>query len=199
MLHEGRTGNTPGTYWSFTKERDFLKVAFLLEIVHVDNRGQFQPKRVIYTETHKSLWKYYLDISNIEQTWYLWLKSNLDAHFLKIRMTVDAFQFSFQTNLHNDKPLLLTGSRCSSASLLGVRGFTGTSSLHSLSDALGDSARSRNSSRFGPLNLILSNRLSMFNTEICVFILTWREAALQGQRQQIEKLCNCITYKAKSI
>lgn len=114
-------------------------------------------------------------------------------------MTVDAFQFSFQTNLHNDKPLLLTGSRCSSASLLGVRGFTGTSSLHSLSDALGDSARSRNSSRFGPLNLILSNRLSMFNTEICVFILTWREAALQGQRQQIEKLCNCITYKAKSI
>lgn len=72
----------------------------------------------------------------------------------------------------------LTGSRCSSVSLIELRCFTGTSSLHSLSDALGDSARSRNSSRFGPLNLILSRRFSMFNTEICVFILTWRLATL---------------------
>lgn len=96
----------------------------------------------------------------------------------KKKKNCSALSDRFSLDIPTNEGTSLTGSRCSSVSLMELRCFTGMSSLHSLSDALGDSARSRNSSRFGPLNLILSSRFSMFNTEICVFILTWRVATL---------------------
>ncbi len=56
------------------------------------------------------------------------------------------------------------------------------SSQHSVSDSVGDSGKSRKSSRFGPRNLILSSRFSMFNTAALGFTLTLCMAALQGQQ-----------------
>lgn len=80
----------------------------------------------------------------------------------------------------------LTGSRRrSSVSRRAVRGFGCTSSLHSLSEAGGDSARSGKSSRvLGPRKRILSRRFSMVNTAHLGFTLTWWTATLRRQRQQ---------------
>lgn len=85
-----------------------------------------------------------------------------------------------------EKALPLTGSRrSSSVSRRAVRGFGCTSSLHSLSEAGGDSAKSRKSSRvLGPRNRILSRRFSMVNTAHLGFTLTWWTATLRGQRAQ---------------
>lgn len=56
-----------------------------------------------------------------------------------------------------------SASLTSSVSLTEARGLITISSLHSVSDVLGDSARSRNSSR-RPLNRILSKRFNMVGT-----------------------------------
>lgn len=70
------------------------------------------------------------------------------------------------------------GSLSSSLSRGEVRGiFRGISSPHSVSEAFGDSARSRKSSLLWPLNLILSSLLSMFSTEPLCFTWTWRSGA----------------------
>lgn len=69
-------------------------------------------------------------------------------------------------------PSILTGSLSSSLSRGEGRGvFKGISSPHSVSEAFGDSARSRKSSLLWPLNLILSSLLSMFSTALLG--LTW--------------------------
>lgn len=84
------------------------------------------------------------------------------------------------------KGCTLTGSRRrSSVSRRAVRGFGCTSSLHSLSEAGGDSARSGKSSRvLGPRKRILSRRFSMVNTAHLGFTLTWWTATLWTQRAQ---------------
>ena len=77
---------------------------------------------------------------------------------------------------------LAGGPPCPSKAALG---FTCTSSLHSLSEAGGDSAKSGNSSLvLGPRKRILSRRFSMVNTAHLGFTLTWRTATLQGQKTQ---------------
>lgn len=74
---------------------------------------------------------------------------------------------------------VLTGSRSSSASRRAVRGFSCMSSVHSLSEAGGDSARSGKSSLvLGPRKRILSRRFSMVNTAHLGFTLTWWTATL---------------------
>ncbi|TNN70465.1 hypothetical protein EYF80_019342 [Liparis tanakae] len=63
--------------------------------------------------------------------------------------------------------------------------LTGMSSLHSLSEAGGDSFRSGKSSLLlGPRKRILSRRFSMVNTAHLGFTLTWRTATLRGHRTQ---------------
>lgn len=76
---------------------------------------------------------------------------------------------------------ILTGSRRrSSVSRRVVLVFSCMSSLHSLSEAGGDSARSGKSSLvLGPRKRILSRRFSMVNTAHPGFTLTWRTATLQ--------------------
>lgn len=76
--------------------------------------------------------------------------------------------------------LALTGSRRSSSASRGaVLAFGCTSSLHSLSEAGGDSARSGKSSLvLGPRKRILSRRFSMVNTAHLGFTLTWWTATL---------------------
>lgn len=84
----------------------------------------------------------------------------------------------------------LTGSRrSSSVSRRAALGFSCTSSLHSLSEAGGDSARSVKSSLvLGPRKRILSRRFSMVNTAHLGFTLTWRTATLQGQTNRKKTL-----------
>lgn len=82
----------------------------------------------------------------------------------------------------------LTGSRRSSSASRGaVLAFGCTSSLHSLSEAGGDSARSGKSSLvLGPRKRILSRRFSMVNTAHLGFTLTWWTATLQGQKTKTQ-------------
>ena len=64
-------------------------------------------------------------------------------------------------------------------------GFSCMSSLHSLSEAGGDSARSGKSSLvLGPRKRILSRRFSMVNTAHLGFTLTWRTATLWGHKTE---------------
>lgn len=88
-----------------------------------------------------------------------------------------------QTQKKKTKWWALTGSRrTSSVSRRAALGFSCMSSLHSLSEAGGDSARSGNSSLvLGPRKRILSRRFSMVNTAHLGFTLTWRTATLRAQ------------------
>lgn len=91
----------------------------------------------------------------------------------------------------------LTGSRRrSSVSLRAVLGFSCMSSLHSVSEAGGDSARSGKSSLvLGPRKRILSRRFSMVNTAHLGFTLTWWTATLQGHRTHICLFFFCLVTK----